>query len=88
LVEIPLAIIAGLEPAALVMVTDSPDTILGRRSADGSRDRPLRSVEALSNYQELSHKLAERHAALLSIPFTEVRSGDLDAFLAFVRPLV
>ncbi|MBU2328196.1 MAG: AAA family ATPase [Alphaproteobacteria bacterium] len=87
LVEIPFEIIAGLEPAAIVMVTDSPDAILSRRSADGSRDRPLRSVEALSNYQELSRKLAECHAALLSIPFTDVRSGDLEALISFVRPL-
>jgi adenylate kinase len=88
LVEIPFEIIAGLEPAALIMVTGSPDAILGRRFADGSSDQPLRSVEALSDYQELSHKLSESHAALLSIPFTKVRSGDLDAFLSLVRPLV
>lgn len=88
LVEIPFEVIAGLEPAALIMVTDSPDAILSRRSADGSRDRPLRSVVALSDYQELSRELAERHAALLSIPFTEIRSGDLETFISFIRPLV
>jgi len=88
LVEIPFDVIAGLEPAALIIVTDSPDKVLGRRSADHSRNRPLRSVEALSAYQELSRELAERHASLLSIPFAEIRSGDLATFISFIRPFV
>lgn len=88
LVEIPFEVIAGLEPAALIIVTDSPKSIVDRRAADTSRDRPPRSVEDLSAYQALSHELAERHADLLSIPFSSIGSGDLTSFVSFVKPFV
>ncbi|USJ27628.1 ATP-binding protein [Ensifer adhaerens] len=88
LVEIPYEVISGLEPAAVVMVIDSPDTIVMRRASDPSRARPLRSVEALSTYQNLCLELAERHASALSVPTTAIKSGDVNSFISFVGPLV
>lgn len=88
LVEIPYEVISGLEPAAIVIVIDTPDTIMMRRASDPSRARPLRSVEALSTYQDLCLELAKRHASALSVPTIAIQSGDLDSFLSFLAHLV
>jgi len=88
LIEVPYEVISGLEPAAIVMVIDSPDTIVMRRASDPSRARPLRSTEALSTYQDLCVELAKRYASALSIPTTAIKSGDVSSFVSFVEPFV
>ncbi|TXR50500.1 ATP-binding protein [Phyllobacterium endophyticum] len=88
LVRIPFEVIAGLRPAGVAMVVDAPAAIITRRTADSTRGRPHRTAEALSTYQDLCLELARDHARSLSIPMTSITSGETDAFITFLRPLV
>ncbi|WP_018240686.1 AAA family ATPase [Ensifer sp. BR816] len=47
LVHIPFEVIAGLKPAAIAIIVDSPAAIIERRAADPMRDGPKRTTEAL-----------------------------------------
>lgn len=88
LVRIPFEVIAGLRPAGIAMVVDAPAAIVARRTADSTRGRPQRTAEALSTYQDLCLELARDHATSLSIPMETITSGETDAFVAFLRPLL
>ncbi len=78
LVEVPVAVIEGLNPCAIVFVKGEPREIAGRRSADSSRRRPLRSTEELAQHQALALTVCERYSAALGVPLIVVGSGDLD----------
>lgn len=88
LVRIPFEVISGLRPAGIAVVVDTPAAIISRRNADSTRGRPQRNEETLSNYQDLCLELAKDHATLLSVPMESIASGNTDAFVAFLRPLL
>lgn len=76
-VDIPDTVFAALNLNALVFIEDAPETIAGRREADRSRPRPLRSTGELAGQQERAKHMAARVAGELGIPFLVVRSGDV-----------
>jgi adenylate kinase len=78
LVEIPLAVIARLEPSYIVFISDEPEAIADRRRGD-DRKRPVRSLDELAHHQDRARLIALAYAEGLAIPFDEICAGDWKA---------
>jgi adenylate kinase len=67
LVEIPLGVVTGLQPAALLHVEALPEIIAARRREDNERIRPARTKAVLVEHQARSRKACCQFAAALGI---------------------
>jgi adenylate kinase len=85
LIEIPFEVIAQLNPAAIAIVAGSPADIIRRRANDPMRDRPVRSIERITAYQDLCIDLARKQAERLSVPMALLNSGTTAEFIAFAQ---
>jgi adenylate kinase len=80
LIEIPLAVIRKLQPSRIVLVHAPTVEIAKRREMDTSRQRPIRTSEALAAQQSRCVILCTEYAERLGIAFDKVRSGDEQSF--------
>jgi len=67
IIEIPLDVIAGLRPSALVHVEAPREVVVKRRRQDEKRTRPDRTPAVLGIQQERSREVCRQHAAALGI---------------------
>jgi len=79
LIEIPYEIFERLSPVRIIFLTDEAEKILERRKFDSSRKRPIRSIPEIIEQQNRSIIIAEKYSLRLSIPFIEIKSGDIQA---------
>lgn len=87
LVDLPLAIFAAIDPTAIAFLWSTPETIAARRAAD-TRERPIRSVQQLAEYQTRAEAVASAHAQALEVPFEPIEASDHEALVSFtVRTL-
>jgi adenylate kinase len=88
LIEVPIEVIASIDPAGVIFVWDEPATIARRRLADAKRQRPSRTAAELDEHQRRAETLSRAYAEKLSIPFARVRSGDEDQFATSITAVL
>jgi adenylate kinase len=86
LVEVPVEVIAALQPSRLIHVDDDVDVIARRRESDRNRQRPSRSLEELAHHQALSIDLCRRYASSLGVPLDTLAPDDAARLAEIVRP--
>jgi adenylate kinase len=79
IIEVPYEIFEKLSPKRIIFLSEIAEKIMERREFDNSRKRPIRSISEISEQQNRSIMLAQKYSLQLSIPFIEIRSGDLRA---------
>jgi adenylate kinase len=84
LVEIPVDVIRQLQPSVVMLVCAPPDEIMRRRESDTSRERPIRTVDALAAQQERCVAICRDYAERLGIKLEHVRAGDESRFAQLV----
>lgn len=75
-IEIPVDVIRRLQPSGIVLVHAPADEIVRCRESDTSRERPVRTVDALATQQDRCVAICTDHAEQLGIRFVQVRAGD------------
>jgi adenylate kinase len=88
LIEIPLGVVAGLRPAALVHVEGRPEIISARRREDKERTRPARTEAILAEHQARSRQACCQFAAALGIDALVVANDSPDALSALCSKLL
>lgn len=78
LIEIPGAVFAALDLAAISFLQADPATIAARRSQDTVRQRPLRDEVTLAKHQERAITVARRAADAIGCPFQTLMSDDIE----------
>ena len=87
LVEVPESVFAELKCDGIVVLTDDPDEIVRRRSADSARIRPIRLASEILDQQ---HKVVNRARCIareLDIPCTVIDVGEKDALRRMVAAI-
>jgi adenylate kinase len=84
LVEIPLAVVAALQPHILVHVEQLPEVIAARRRADTGRVRPRRDTSTLQCHQARSRALCQAYGSKLGILVAHVNGEEQSALNAAV----
>lgn len=79
LIEVPYEIFEQLSPVRIIFLSDEAEKILERRKSDNSRKRPIRSIPEIIEQQNRSIMLAQEHSSRLSIPFIEIKAGDIQS---------
>ena len=79
-IEIPVDVIRQVQPSGVVLVHASADEIVRRRKSDTSRERPVRSADALATQQDRCVAICTDYAEQLGIGFGQVRAGDERGF--------
>lgn len=83
-IEIPVDVIRQLQPSCIVLVHASADEIVRRRESDTSRERPVRSADALAAQQDRCIAICADYAAQLGLDFVQVRASDEQGFAEVV----
>jgi adenylate kinase len=79
-IEIPVDVIRQLQPSGIVLVHSPAEEIVRRREGDTSRERPVRTADALAVQQDRCVAICTDYAEQLGIRFKEVRVGDEHGF--------
>jgi adenylate kinase len=79
-VEIPVDVIRRLQPSGIVLVRAPTEEIVRRRESDVSRERPVRTADALASQQDRCVAICADYAQELGISFEQVRAGDERGF--------
>lgn len=80
-IEVPYEIFKQLSPTRIILISDEAEKIIERRKFDNSRKRPIRSMPEIIEQQNRSIMLSQDYSSKLSIPFIEIKSGDIQALL-------
>lgn len=75
-IEIPVDVIRRLQPSGIVLVHAPADEVIRHRESDTSRERPVRTVDALATQQDRCVAICTDYAEQLGIRFVQVRAGD------------
>jgi adenylate kinase len=76
IIEIPVDVTRQLQPSGVVLVYAPPDEIVTRRERDASRERPVRTVDALAMQQDRCVAICRDYAEQLGSKLERVRAGD------------
>lgn len=87
LVDVPMAVMASLDLAGIILVDAPATTVLKRRTVD-TRVRPRRSLVKLRQQRRRLRELAELYASTLDIPLIRIDSGDRENALVFVDTII
>jgi adenylate kinase len=87
LIEIPASVIQALSPSGLIFIQDEPSAILGRRSRDATRVRPIRSLVELQEHQDRARAICGEYAGLLNLQLHLVEAGNEAGFTAGVTAI-
>lgn len=85
LIEIPVEVFAALDLDAICVLHAEPADILAHRLRDGTRQRPLRSIEELSEHQARAIYVARAIALQLNYPFELLCLGEESKLVALIR---
>lgn len=66
LVEIPVEVIASLNPDILILIQDTPQNVIRNRNFDKSRNRPVRSLDFVENEINQERKVVENYSRILN----------------------
>lgn len=83
-VEIPLAVVAALQPHTLVHIEHLPVAIAARRRADIGRERPVRDTSTLQCHQARSRALCQAYGSKLGVQVVLVNQEEQSALNAAV----
>lgn len=78
LVDVGLDVFRELDPSFIIFVEGEPSKILSNRERDEKRARPERSIDSLSELQEIAISAARHISDSLRIPIHFVNAGDTD----------
>lgn len=81
---LPREVFKGLRPDGVIHVEADPADIYKQRELDRQRQRPVRSVANISEYQEMSRNRAREVAENLLVWMETVRSGDDPSFAQII----
>ena len=76
LVQIDVNVIDEIGPKKIIFLEDLPENILKRRQNDENRNRPRRTLEYLTSYQEASLEQCNIYAQILEIELCVIPAGD------------
>jgi adenylate kinase len=85
-VEVPVAVISAFEPAGLILMDSTPETVSFRRDND-LRRRPKRNKAQIARGLEAERSAVARYAKLLGVPSRTLRDGDQSSLELAVREL-
>jgi adenylate kinase len=83
--DVPVEVIARLNPSCMVHVEDDVTQIMLRRQSDAHRTRPLRSDSQLAAYQARSRSACVAYSKALGVPLLLAQSGDVEKLLYIVE---
>jgi len=86
--DVPVEVVAQLDPVGMIHLTDSVDQIEERRRTDRERLRPYRSLARLVEYQRRSIKVCEHYRDALKIPLMLVAFSDEVTFATAIESIL
>jgi adenylate kinase len=75
LLVLPVEYIAPLRLTGIALLEERPDVIFGRRQRD-LRERPVRTIEEISEQLRMNRIAVERYSSVLALPFVVAEAKD------------